>query len=91
MTKKELINNVRTREDMTWDQATRIVNDIFEDVANDVAKNNQVYIPKFGRFFITTVATKRCEHPRTKKDVIIPAHQIVRFRMAEEFRRKLKK
>lgn len=91
MTKKELINKLRSREGMTWDQATRIVNTIFEEVAIDVAKGNQVYIPKFGRFFTTTVATKRCKHPVTKKYVTMPAHQIARFRMAEEFRRKLKK
>ena len=38
MNKKQLITNVRAREDMTWEQATRIVNDIFEDISNDVAK-----------------------------------------------------
>ena len=86
MNKKQLITNVRAREDMTWEQATRIVNDIFEDISNDVAKGVDTYIPKFGRFFTTTVAKKRCVHPVTKKDVIMPAHPIVRFRMAEEFR-----
>lgn len=89
MNKKQLITNVRAREDMTWEQATRIVNDIFEDISNDVAKGVDTYIPKFGRFFTTTVARKRCVHPVTKKDVIMPAHPIVRFRMAEGFRRKL--
>lgn len=89
MTKKELANNLRLREGMTWDQATRVINSIFEDIANDVAKGNDVYIPKFGRMFTTTVAKKRCVHPVTKEDVIMPAHPIVRFRMAEEFRRKL--
>ena len=89
MNKKQLITNVRALEDMTWEQATRIVNDIFEDISNDVAKGVDTYIPKFGRFFTTTVARKRCVHPVTKKDVIMPAHPIVRFRMAEEFRRKL--
>ena len=91
MTKKELISKLRSREDMTWDQATRIVNSIFDDISNDVAKGNQVYIPKFGRFFTTTIAIKSCKHPVTKKCVILPAHSIVRFHMAEEFRRKLKK
>lgn len=89
MNKKQLIANVRTRENMTWEQATRIVNDIFEDISNDVAKGVDTYIPEFGRFFTTTVARKRCVHPVTKKEVITPAHPIVRFRMAEEFRRKL--
>ena len=67
MNKKQLITNVRAREDMTWEQATRIVNDIFEDISNDVAKGVDTYIPKFGRFFTTTVARKRCVHPVTKK------------------------
>lgn len=91
MTKKELINNIRVREELTWDQATRIVNGLFEDIANDVAKGNDVYIPKFGRFFTTMVSEKRCKHPITKNVCVKPAHLIVRFRMTEEFRRKLKK
>lgn len=91
MTKKELINNVRVREGVTWDQATRIVNGLFKDISDTVASGGEVYIPKFGRFFTTTVARKRCVHPVTKEDVIMPAHPIVRFRMAEDFRRKLNK
>lgn len=91
MTKKEIINNVRIREGVTWEQATRIVNSIFKDISDEVAAGGDVYIPKFGRFFTTTVAKKRCVHPVTKNDVIMPAHPIVRFRMAEDFRRKLNK
>ncbi len=91
MTKKELINNVRVREGITWDQATRIVNSIFNDITDEVANGREVYIPKFGRFFATTVAKKHGVHPVTKKDTVMPAHEIVRFRMAEEFRRRLKK
>lgn len=89
MTKKELVNNLRVREGMTWEQATRVVEDIFVDISDNVAAGETVYVPKFGRFFTTTVAQKRCVHPVTKKDVVMPAHPLVRFRMAEEFRRKL--
>lgn len=89
MNKKELVNNLRKREGLTWGCATRIVNGVFEDIAKEVAGGNDVYIPKFGRFYTTTVATKSCKHPKTKDRVILPAHPIVRFRMAEEFRRKL--
>lgn len=91
MTKKELINNLRVREEMTREQAIRVVNSLFDDISTAVAKGDEVYIPKFGRFLTTTVARKRCVHPVTKKDVFTPAHKIVRFRMAQEFRRKLKK
>lgn len=91
MTKKELANKLRIREGMTWEQATRVVNSLFDDISGAVATGDDVYIPRFGRFFTTTVAKKRCIHPATKLEVIMPAHEIVRFRMAEEFRRKLKK
>lgn len=90
MTKRELIKNLRDREGMTWDQATRVVNGIFDEIADVVTSGEEVYIPKFGRFFITTVAQKRCVHPITKEDVIMPPHKIVRFRGAEELKRKLK-
>lgn len=89
MTKKQLINNLRVREGMTLEQASRIVHNIFEDIAVEVVTGKDVYIPKFGRFFTTTVAKKRCKHPKTKEDVIIPAHGIVRFRMASDLKRRL--
>lgn len=90
-TKKELVRKLRVREGMTWDQATRIVNDLFEDISDAVGNGESVYIPKFGKFFTTTIARKRCKHPKTKKNVVVPEHKIVRFRMAEEFRGKLTK
>lgn len=89
MNKKELARKLKSREGMSWDQAIRVVNGVFEDIADEVANGNDVYIAKFGRIFTAKIASKRCVHPETKKDVVIPAHKIVRFRMAEEFRRKL--
>lgn len=91
MTKKELVNKLRARESMNWDQATRIVNNIFEDIADEMVNGNSVYIPKFGRFFISKVSKKRCKHPETKEYIILPAHDVVRFRMAAEFRRRMNK
>lgn len=90
MTKKELINRIRVKEAMTWKQATRIVDEIFDQITNEVIGGNDVYIPKFGRFFLTDVADKHCKHPITKEDIITPAHKVIRLRMAEELKRKLK-
>lgn len=90
MTKKELINHIRNNESMTWEQATRIVNTIFDTIGNEVSNGSDVYISKFGRFFLASVADKRCKHPVTKKDIITPAHKVIRFRMAEDLKRKLK-
>ena len=90
-TKKQIIEQLRAREEMTWDQATRVVNSIFDDISNEVANGNDVYIPRFGRFFTSMISTKHCKHPVTKNDVIMPPHKIVRFRMAEEFKRRMKK
>lgn len=90
MNKKELINEIRTEESMTWGQATRIVNSIFDKIADEVVKGNEVYIPKFGRFYKTQVADKRCKHPVTKEDTVAPKHGVIRLRMAEELKRRLK-
>lgn len=89
MTKKELIKKVKDSESMTWEQATRVVNMIFDTITEEVTQGKDVYIPKFGRFFLTHVADKRCKHPVTKEDIITPAHNVVRLRMAEELKRKL--
>lgn len=88
-TKKQLIAKLRAREDMTWDQATRVVNSLFDIIGNEVSAGNDVYIPKFGRFYPASVARKRCKHPVTKEYIIMPEHPVVRFRMAEHLRRKL--
>lgn len=90
MTKKELINNIRRREGLTLEKATRIVNRLFDDIAADVADGNDVYIPRFGRFFMSSVSQKRCVHPETKKAIMLPPHKVVRFRMAEGLKRKMK-
>lgn len=89
MTKKQLISNLRDREGMTWNQATRVVNELFEDIANNVINGEPVYIPKFGRFCRSAVRQKRCKHPETGKFIMLPPHDVIRFRMAEDLRRKL--
>lgn len=89
MTKRQLINNLRRRENMTLEKATSVVNGIFDDISDEVAAGNDVYIPRFGRFYIGNVSSKRCVHPTTKEDITLPPHPIVRFRMSEGFRRKL--
>lgn len=87
--KKQLIAHLRVCEGLTWDQATHIVNSLFDKIGDEVSAGNDVYIPKFGRFYLTSVAKKRCVHPVTKKDIIMPEHPVVRFRTAEDLRRKL--
>lgn len=89
MTKKKLISKLRDTESMTWEQATRIVDMIFDTVTEEVINGNDVYIPKFGRFYLAHVADKRCKHPVTKEEIITPAHNVVRLRMAEELKRKV--
>ena len=91
MTKKELINNLRIREGLTWGQTTRIVNSLFNDISDAIINGEDVYIPKFGRFFTAILNEKRGVHPKNKKVVITPTHPIVRFRMSEDFKRRLKK
>lgn len=90
-TKKQLIAYLKSHEDLTWDQAKHVVNSLFDKIGNEVSAGNDVYIPKFGRFYSSSIAKKRCKHPVTKEDVIVPEHPIVLFRMAEDLRRKLRK
>lgn len=89
MTKKDLISRLRDSESMTWEQATRVVDTVFGEITDEVVKGNDVYIPKFGRFYRTHVADKRCRHPVTKEEIITPAHGVIRLRMAEELKRRL--
>lgn len=90
MTKRQLANRLRIREEMTWDQAMRIIENLFDDISEEVISGNDVYIPRFGRFFTVTMDRKRCIHPKMKHEVIMDPHPIVRFRMAEGLKRKLK-
>lgn len=91
MTKKELANRLRIREGMTHAQSKRIITDLFNDIADEVVKGEDVYIPKFGLFFLSDVTQKRCKHPITKEYIMLPPHKVVRLRMAEELKRKLEK
>ena len=79
MTKKELINNLRIREGLTWGQTTRIVNSLFNDISDAIINGEDVYIPKFGRFFTAILNEKRGVHPKTKKVVITPDRKSTRL------------
>lgn len=91
MTKRELAGRLRIREGLTWDQSKRIITDLFNDIADEVANGGEVYVPKFGRFFRGDVSQKKCKHPITKNFVTLPPRKVVRFRMAIELKRKLER
>ena len=67
-----------------------VVNTIFEEIKNQLRRDEKVVIWGFGTFFTKTVDQKKGIHPITKQEIIHKPHRVVRFTPARKFRKEIK-
>lgn len=80
MKKKELIDYLANKTAMAKIETDVIVTEIFEGIAELVAKGEKVSIPNFGKFEITETSERVGRNPATGEEIEIPAKNRVKFK-----------
>ena len=80
MTKSDLVKKIAESYTMPKAQAERIINDLFDAVAEELIAGGEVQIAKFGKFYVRSVAERKMRNPRTGEEGITPPHKIAAFR-----------
>ncbi len=90
MTKAEFIEKLAAKGDTTKKHASEAFALIFDTIADELAKGEEVSVPGFGKFSVVTRAARTGINPRTKKKMKIKATKVPKFSPAKALKENVK-
>ncbi|MFK5883234.1 MAG: HU family DNA-binding protein [Candidatus Izemoplasma sp.] len=87
--KKEIILMISTKSGLSKNKSKEFLNAFIEIITFEMKAKNIVFIHKFGKFTTIDKAPRKAINPYTKEKIIIQAHTSVKFKFAQDFKRKL--
>jgi len=88
--KGELINKVANEIDCTKVETKRIVESVFENITDCLAKGDAVRLIGFGTLGIRKRAAREARNPRTGEKISVPAMSVPFFKAGKELKEKVK-
>lgn len=86
MVKKELVNELATRLEMTKVDAENMLNDFCAVLADLVAEGNDVTLSGVGKIEIHERGERNGVNPKTKEKIVIAAHKTVGFKACKSLK-----
>ena len=83
MNKGELVASIADARGITKAQAEQALNTVLGYMANAVEKGEKVIITGFGSFRVVERAERKGRNPQTGQNIVIPSHNVVKFRPAK--------
>ena len=80
MNKKELIDIVSLKKDLTKKDAEALVDTVFDTMIESILNGDKVLISGFGTFKVNNRNERKAVSPKTKEMMIIPASKTVSFK-----------
>ncbi len=80
MNKKELIETVSTKAQITKAQAHEVVDAVLDSITEGLVSDGKVIIPGFGSFEIRTRAAREGRNPRTGEAIKIEESRLPAFK-----------
>lgn len=84
MNKAELVNAIAEKTGFTKVQAKSAIEAFMEVTADSLKKGEKVSLIGFGTFAVTKRAARKGRNPQTKKEMLIPAKNVVKFKVSSE-------
>jgi DNA-binding protein HU-beta len=79
VTKSDLIQQISRETGLSQNQSGKIVNAIFDEIANALQNGDEVRITGFGTFRTSETKERTGRNPRTGEEIQIPASKRVAF------------
>ncbi len=80
MKKQYLAKTIAHKHNLKITVVENIINDIFDNISTNLIENNNITIPKFGKFIIYNSKARKMMNNFTKKPLVIPAKRIIKFK-----------
>lgn len=91
MTKAEVVNEIADRTGIEKNVVQESVETFFEVVKGSLIEGENVYFRGFGSFIVQRRAEKIARNISKNTQIVIPAHNIPKFKPAKSFVEKVKK
>ena len=89
LTKKDLIEAIRSTNDLTQNQNTYLVETTIDIIRDTLASGEDVLISGFGKFRVKQKAERKGRNPATGDDQMLPARKVVTFRCSGKLRERV--
>lgn len=80
MNKGELVASIAEAGGMTKVMAEQALNKVLANMADAMEKGERVTLSGFGSFRVVERAAQKGRNPQTGQPIIIPAHNVVKFK-----------
>lgn len=90
MNKGELITDIAESGDLTKVTAGKALDSVLSAMAQAMEKGERVTLSGFGSFRVVERAEQKGRNPQTGQSLIIPAHNVVKFRPGKKLCIKVK-
>ena len=84
MNKTEFINSIAEKSGLSKTDAKKALDAFVDTVASELKAGNKVAILGFGTFSVNEKAARTGLNPRTKESIVIPAHNVAKFKPSDE-------
>jgi len=78
-TKKELINKLYQNIGFSKNFSSKIIDNFFETLIEELIKSNKIKISSFGTFKVINKKKRIGRNPKTKVEAMISARKVVKF------------
>lgn len=85
MNKKELIDIVSRKQDLTKKDAEALVDTVFDTMVESILAGDKVLISGFGTFKVNNRHERTGVSPKTKELIVIPATKTIHFSHKDSF------
>ena len=89
LTKADLIERIRSNNDLTKKQGTYIVETTIDLIKDTLVSGEDVLISGFGKFRVKEKAERKGRNPATGEDKMISARRVVTFKCSGNLRNKI--
>ncbi len=86
LTKADLIEHIRSNNDLTQKQSTDLVETTINIIKNTLASGDDVLISGFGKLCVKEKAERKGRNPVTGDDQMLPARRVVTFKCSGKLR-----
>lgn len=90
MTKKELVDVIAAKTEMTKKDSDTALNAVVEAIKEALIKGDDIRLVGFGTFSVKETAARTGRNPKTGEEIKIPAGKKVAFKASKELKEALK-
>jgi DNA-binding protein HU-beta len=89
MKKADLVDTIASRVGLPKAQVQQMVDDVFDLIADGLAKGEKIDLRGFGTFSVRDSAARTGRNPQTGEAIHIPARRVPAFKPGKELKEKV--